>query len=216
MIGTTGWHPTTCIDAAGTDAAHLVRTRRRRGVGQLTAAPLPQPTQVRAGAIPARWMAETLGAQHPVPLRRDRKGRAAARRRGRRCRGRRREARWAAGRRAAGPARPRSHRGEGDLDLGGGLLSRDEGGQPVPGDHVHHRDRHPAGAGEVAEVVALDDVRFPRQQSGHGARTAGSRAGLPGGTRPSAVSTRNTVDSDTYTMPSREPRWASLRWDRSI
>jgi hypothetical protein len=56
---------------------------------------------------------------------------------------------------------------------------------------------------------------FQATQSGHGVRTAGSRAGLPGRTGPSASRTRSTVDSETCTSPSREPRWASLRWERS-
>ncbi len=52
--------------------------------------------------------------------------------------------------------------GEGDLDLGRGLLGRDQGGHPAAGDHVDDRDRDPAGQGEVGEVVAPHDVWLPR------------------------------------------------------
>src|SRR5665811_1721996 len=57
---------------------------------------------------------------------------------------------------------------------------------------------------------------FHSNQSGHGALGIGSLRGFPGRAMPSAASTRSTVDSDTCTRSSREPRCASLRCDRSI
>lgn len=50
---------------------------------------------------------------------------------------------------------------------------------------------------------------------GQGRRDVGSGAGGLGSRIPASASTRSTVDSDTYTRPRREPRWASLRWLRS-
>ena len=52
-------------------------------------------------------------------------------------------------------------------------------------------------------------------QSGNGVRSRGAGRGRPGNRTPASVNTRNTDDSDTYTRSRRDPRWASLRCDRS-
>ena len=51
--------------------------------------------------------------------------------------------------------------GEDDLDLGGGLLGGDEGGEPFAGDDVQDGVGDPAGSGEVGYVVDPDLVAFP-------------------------------------------------------
>src|SRR5438093_1816791 len=52
-------------------------------------------------------------------------------------------------------------------------------------------------------------------QSGQGCRCTGARPGGLGSTRSWATSTLKTLAGETHTRPSREPRWASLRWERS-
>ena len=66
---------------------------------------------------------------------------------------------------AVGDQRP----GEGDLDLGGGLLGGDHGGQPFPGHHVQDRDRGAAGRAEVREIVDPDRPGTSSAPSGTGA-----------------------------------------------
>jgi hypothetical protein len=53
-------------------------------------------------------------------------------------------------------------------------------------------------------------------QSGNGWRTLRAGRGSGRSRRPSAARTRRTLDGDTHTLPRYEPRWASLRWERSI
>ena len=50
---------------------------------------------------------------------------------------------------------------EDDLDLGGGLLGGEVGGEPFAGDDVEDGVGDPAGSGEVGYVVDPDLVAFP-------------------------------------------------------
>lgn len=89
--------------------------------------------------------------------------------------------------------------GEPDLDLGGGLLDRDDGGQPLAGDQVlDDEHRHP-GRGEVRRVVdpdAVGPVLGPvRERPAHAAPGRGSGRKC----RSARNSTRRTVDADTHT-----------------
>ena len=53
--------------------------------------------------------------------------------------------------------------GEQQLHLGVGLLAREQVADPVAGDDVDDRVRHPLGAGEVRRVPNPDPVSFPRK-----------------------------------------------------
>ncbi len=48
-------------------------------------------------------------------------------------------------------------------DLGSGLLDRNQGVDPLTGDHVHDREADPTGAGEMCCIPDPYPVRFPYQ-----------------------------------------------------
>lgn len=66
--------------------------------------------------------------------------------------------------------------GEGDLDLGRGLLGRAHSGHPLTRDDIDDRDRRPLRPGEVAEIVGPDPIRDLLQP----VRPRLARDGLPG------------------------------------
>src|SRR5512133_787703 len=108
--------------------------------------------------------------------------------------------------------------GEHDLDLAGGLLGAEQGSQPLAADQVDDRERVGAARQRPKWVTSQPHTWLGRysSQSGQGCRCTGARVGGVGSTRSWAASTRYTLAGETHTRPSREPRWASLRCERSI
>src|SRR5215211_6388426 len=105
---------------------------------------------------------------------------------------------------------------EHDLDLGGGLLGRDDLGQPLTADQVlDHRRGHPARVKWVVSKIQIE-LGVYSTQSGNGLRTDRPGCGRGRSRRPSRSSTRRTLEGDTHTRSRYEPRWASLRCERSI
>ena len=89
---------------------------------------------------------------------------------------------------------------EDDLDLGGGLLGGDEGGEPFAGDDVEDGVGDPSGFGEMGYVVDPDLVALPLDPVRQGPRRrTGARWGRAGRTSPWAARTRYSVDGDTHT-----------------
>jgi hypothetical protein len=81
--------------------------------------------------------------------------------------------------------------GERDLDLGGRLLSRADGGDPLAGHDVDDRDRGGPRPGEVGEVVPPDAPRFPFQPV---------RPGAARGRFPRRVSRQDQVFRQQYPL----------------
>jgi hypothetical protein len=89
--------------------------------------------------------------------------------------------------------------GEHDLDLGGGLLGRDELGQPLAAHEIlDHGGGHPARGKWVVSKIQIEFGVYSTQ-SGNGLRTERPGRGSGRSRRPSAASTRRTDDGDTQT-----------------
>ncbi len=71
-------------------------------------------------------------------------------------------------------------------------------------------DRDDEVLGELTMLTGYDN-----DLAGEVNRATNRLRGAPGRWMPSAARTRSTVDSETWTQPRREPRWASLRCERS-
>ena len=71
-----------------------------------------------------------------------------------------------------------------NLDLGGGLLGGDEGGEPFAGDDVEDGVGDPAGSGEVGYVVDPDLVAPPFDPVRQGPRRRRCALGSGGQNQP--------------------------------
>lgn len=102
------------------------------------------------------------------------------------------------------------------FDLGVGELGCRQEVDPIPGYDVDDGDTVAAGTAEPGPVPDPDLVRFPRDGSGHGREGGADRLRTGSGSVTWCFAAiRRTVEAATHTLPTYEPRWASLRWERS-
>ena len=105
---------------------------------------------------------------------------------------------------------------EHSLDLDAGLIGRSDVGDPLARNHIGDHRRRRRGSSPMRRVVDPDPVRGFLDP---GRPRPASRASPPFRARKRRSrrsSTRRTVHGSAQNRPSHDPRWASLRCDRSM